>query len=309
MKTKNVDAVALEGVIFDIQRFSLHDGPGIRTLVFMKGCPLRCLWCSNPESQSKNPQVLFYEETCIGCGTCVEACPLCGSLRENWPVPRDVCTGCGNCAEVCYAQARKLVGKTVTVQDVMDVVLRDRVFYEQSEGGVTVGGGEPLQQADFTARLLKTCCGCSIHTAIETCGFGTLKSLEKVLEYTDLLLFDLKHMDTEVHKRYTGAGNERILENAKHASRIVKEMVIRLPLIPDVNSDETNIKNLAGFVSEELEGVRRVDIMPYHTMGASKITRLGREYPLSNIGPLTMERIDRTVRILEAAGLEVTVGG
>ncbi len=309
MKIPDIDAASLEGVIFDIQRFSLHDGPGIRTLVFMKGCPLRCMWCSNPESQSPDPEVLFYEEKCIGCGACRDTCPVCGSLREDWPVPRNECTGCGDCVEVCYPGARELVGKSMTVEEVLDVVLRDRVFYEQSGGGVTAGGGEPLLQYEFTAGLFAACREQGLHTAIETCGFVPKNVLETVLRHTDLLLFDLKHMDTGVHKRYTGMGNERILENARFASKAAKEMVIRLPLIPDVNSDETNIKDLAGFVTEELEGVRRVDILPYHTIGVSKITRLGREYPLHDLEPLTQERIDRAVRILEAAGLEVTVGG
>jgi pyruvate formate lyase activating enzyme len=309
METHTVDAAGRKGMIFDIQRFSLHDGPGIRTLVFMKGCPLRCLWCSNPESQSKNPQVLFYEEKCIGCGACYEVCPCCGSLRENWPVPRKDCTGCGGCVEACYAGARKLVGTSMSVREALDVVLRDRVFYEQSKGGVTVGGGEPLLQYEFTAGLLYACREQGLHTAVETCGFARQNALETVLRHTDLLLFDLKHMDTEAHKRYTGVGNERILKNARFASKVVQEMVIRLPLIPGVNSDETNIKNLAVFVNKELQGVRRVDILPYHTIGASKITRLGGEYALQNIGPLTQEQIDKTTGILKSFGLQVTVGG
>ncbi|MBN2323100.1 MAG: glycyl-radical enzyme activating protein [Spirochaetes bacterium] len=309
METDTADAAGKNGVIFDIQRFSLHDGPGIRTLVFMKGCPLRCLWCSNPESQSRNPQVLFYEEKCIGCGACYEVCPRRGSLLEDWPVPREDCTGCGCCVEVCFAGARELSGRVVSVREVLDVVLRDRTFYEQSEGGVTVGGGEPLLQYEFTAGLLRACRENGLHTAVETCGFAGKNALETVLQHTDLLLFDLKHMDTEVHKRYTGAGNERILENARFASKTVRKMVIRMPLIPGVNSDETNIEALAGFIKNELEGVERVDILPYHTMGASKITRLGGEYPLGDLEPLTQERIDRTTGILKSRGLKVTVGG
>jgi len=298
-----------DGVIFDIQRFSLHDGPGIRTLVFMKGCPLRCQWCSNPESQSFDPEIFFYEDKCIGCGECVKVCPFGETLRENWPVDRAECSECGSCVSVCYAQARTLVGRSVGVKDVLDVVLRDRVFYEESGGGVTVGGGEPLEQPDFVAALLQSCRDENVHTAIETCGLARWEALEKVLQHTDLLLFDLKHMNTETHKRYTGAGNERILENAKNASKIAKEMVVRFPLIPNVNSSQENIEGLAQFITASLRRVRKVDVLPYHTMGASKIMRLGKKYPMNDIEPLKKTEIERAKAILESYGLEVKVGG
>jgi pyruvate formate lyase activating enzyme len=275
----------------------------------MKGCPLRCQWCSNPESQSSDPEIIFYEEKCIGCGECVKVCPLNESLRDSWPVDRAKCIGCGNCADVCYAEARKLVGRKVRVDEVLAVVKRDRVFYEQSGGGVTVGGGEPVQQSDFVAGLLERCRGEKIHTAVETCGFAPWKALQKVLKHTDLLLFDLKHMDTEIHRAYTGAGNERILENAKNASKIVKEMVVRLPLIPSVNSAPENIKNIANFIKTALTRVKKVDILPYHTIGASKMVRLGRAYPLDRLEPLKKKEIERAKDILESHGLEVTIGG
>jgi len=296
-------------VIFDIQRFSLHDGPGIRTLVFMKGCPLRCQWCSNPESQSFDPEIFFYEDKCIGCGECVKVCPFGETLREKWPVDRAECSGCGCCVSVCYAQARKLVGRPAGVKDVLDVVLRDRVFYEESGGGVTVGGGEPLEQPDFVAALLKSCRDENVHTAIETCGLARWEVFEKVLQHTDLLLFDLKHMNTETHKRYTGAGNERILENAKNASKIAKEMVVRFPLIPNINSSQEDIEGLARFITVSLRRVRKVDVLPYHTMGASKIMRLGKKYPMKDVGLLNKTGIERAKAILESYGLEVKVGG
>jgi pyruvate formate lyase activating enzyme len=307
---KQADTVgSLVGMIFDIQRFSLHDGPGIRTLVFIKGCPLRCRWCSNPESQSPDPEVIFYDEKCIGCGECMKVCPLGEALRDNWPVDRENCTGCGSCVEECYAEARKLVGRKVHVDEVLGVVLRDRVFYEQSGGGVTVGGGEPLAQADFVAELLRKCREQKIHTAVETCGFASWQAMEKVLQYTDLLLYDLKHMDTEIHKKYTGAGNERILENAKKASKIAPEMVVRFPLIPTINSSQENIRSLAQFIRSELHRVNRVDILPYHSIGASKSIRLGREYSLEGIEPLKKHEIDKAKAVLESQGLRVTIGG
>jgi len=307
-KKNNID-LKTDGMIFDIQRFSLHDGPGIRTLVFMKGCLLRCQWCSNPESQSFDPEIFFYEDKCIGCGECVKVCPFGETLRENWPVDRAECSGCGCCVSVCYAQARTLVGRSVGVKDVLGVVLRDRVFYEESGGGVTVGGGEPLEQPDFVAALLQSCRDEDVHTAIETCGLAHREVLEKVLQHTDLLLFDLKHMNTETHKRYTGAGNECILENAKNASKIAKEMIVRLPLIPNVNSSQENIEDLAQFITASLRRVRKVDVLPYHTMGASKIMRLGKKYPMNDFEPLKKTEIERAKAILESYGLEVKVGG
>jgi pyruvate formate lyase activating enzyme len=299
----------LQGLIFDIQRFSIHDGPGIRTLVFMKGCPLRCAWCSNPESQQAKPEIMFFEEKCIQCGACLEACPHGEVLKENWPLAIEQCTGCGSCVEVCYAGARKLVGRSYTVEQVVDIVERDRIFYEESGGGVTVGGGEPTFQAAFVAQLLHTCRDKRIHTAIETCGFTPWKTMHKVLEHTDLLLMDIKHMDSRKHKRHTGVGNERILDNARKAADMMGAMVVRLPLIPGFNDDADNIHALGRFVAEKLPAIERIDVLPYHSTGESKSKRLGKSYSLPGLEPQSSEKI-RTVReILESYGLKVHVGG
>lgn len=299
----------LEGTIFDIQRFSLHDGPGIRTLVFMKGCPLRCEWCSNPESQNPRPELMFFEEKCIRCGACLEVCPDPDALRARRPLVSEECRACGKCVDVCYAEARRLVGRTVTVEDVLKVIRRDVVFYEQSHGGVTVGGGEPLLQGRFVAALLRHCKAEGLHTGIETCGFAPWETFREVLEHVDLLQMDLKHLDSRKHRERTGVGNERILENARRASRLVGQMVVRLPLIPGFNSDAETLHALGAFVRDELAGVIRIDVLPYHSTGQSKSVRLGREYPLAGLQTLTATEVADARAILESYGLDVRAGG
>jgi pyruvate formate lyase activating enzyme len=296
------------GLIFDIQRFALHDGYGIRTLVFMKGCPLRCEWCSNPESQSTETEIMFFEEKCINCGACIEACPHGLELKENWPILGS-CDGCGACVDVCYAEARKLVGKWYSVDDVLDIVLRDRVFYEESKGGVTVGGGEPTMQASFVADLLEQCRANDLHTAIETCMFTSWNTFDKILTHTDLLLCDIKHMDDKTHKGRTGMGNKIILENAVKASKVVKDMIIRLPLIPGFNNGSDNIHALGAFIRNKLVKVKRVDILPYHTIGSSKAKHLGQEYLMAEGPLLTTEEINTAKIILQSYGLDVKIGG
>jgi pyruvate formate lyase activating enzyme len=297
------------GVVFDIQRFAIHDGYGIRTLVFMKGCPLSCAWCANPESQKTSREIMFYEERCIHCGACIEECPFGELLEENWPVDNEQCYGCGSCVDVCYAGARRLVGHWMSVQQVLDIVVKDRVFYRQSGGGVTIGGGEPTMQTSFVSELLKACRDTQVHTALETCGFASWERFSKVLEHTDLLLFDLKHMDSEMHRQRTGVGNERILHNAEKAAEGVGEMIVRLPLIPDFNDSAKHIRELGTFIQRRLPRVRRVDLLPYHSMGESKTLKLGKTYALSGLRILSREEIDQVRMLLQEFGLEVSVGG
>ena len=297
------------GIVFDIQRFAIHDGYGIRTLVFLKGCPLRCTWCSNPESQKQKPEVMFYEEKCIGCGACIDACPFGEELKSFRRDTRGRCVGCGKCVEVCYAEARKLIGRTMTVGEVLDVVLKDTVFYEESSGGLTIGGGEPSFQADFTAALLEETRRETIHTAVETCGFTPWDQFKKLLKHLDLLLFDLKHMDSEKHKDATGTGNEVILRNAELASEAARDMIIRIPLIPNFNNDPENLHALGDFVNSRLSGVRQVNILPYHSIGESKSERLGTFYGLHGLKPLEKEEIVSAKQILQSHGLQVKIGG
>lgn len=304
-----VTHTSADGLIFDIQRFSLHDGPGIRTLVFMKGCPLTCAWCSNPESQKTRPEVMYYEAKCIECFDCIAACPNSEILKQKWPLVLDACQGCGSCVTACFAEARQLVGRWVTVDAALETVLRDAIFYEESGGGVTVGGGEPTLQPDFVARFLKRCREHALHTALETCGFTSWDIFSRILRHVDLLLMDIKHMDTTRHKALTGVGNEQILENARRAAESGQDMVIRLPLIPGFNDGADHLSKIGRFIRDELTPVRRIDILPYHSTGESKSIRLGKIYGLSGKSSLSADEITAARDILESNGLTVKIGG
>jgi glycyl-radical enzyme activating protein len=296
------------GLVFDIQRFSLHDGHGIRTLVFMKGCPLRCPWCSNPESQSRKPEVMFFEERCISCGACIEACPNGEALRAHWPLGDGSCDDCTPCVAACWPRARVMVGREMSRDDVLEIIRRDRVFYEESHGGITVGGGEPTMQPDFVAGLLESCRAEGIHTAIETCGYAPWETMKKVLDHVDELLMDIKHMDSAIHKEWTGVANERILANAQEAANLVQEMVVRVPLIPGFNDDNDNLNELGAFVKQKLTGVTRVDVLPYHSTGESKSTRLRREFKLGTLEPQGRDRLGEIKALLSSYGLDARVG-
>ncbi len=273
----------------------------------MKGCPLACAWCSNPESQKTRPEIMFYKEKCLGCQACLGACPSAALLQEAFPRTPAACLGCGRCVEVCYAEARHLVGRRIAVADVLKVIRSDRTFYEQSGGGITVGGGEPLLQHRFVADLLAGCRAEGLNTALETCGFSPWERLESVLRYVNQLLFDIKHMDPARHRELTGRENSLILENARKAATRVEEMAIRMPLIPGCNNDEGNLGALGRFVTEELPGVSRIDLMPYHSTGQSKSARLFREYSLAGVAPLTKSEVLAAQRILESFGLDVHI--
>jgi len=273
----------------------------------MKGCPLACAWCSNPESQKARAEIMYFREKCIGCGACLEACPKRELLKDVFPRTPEPCPGCGRCAQACYAEARRLVGRRVSVGELLAVILSDRVFFEQSGGGVTVGGGEPILQAAFVAEMLAGCRREGLHTALETCGYSSWQNLSRVLKYVDQLLFDIKHMDPERHRELTGVDNARILDNARRAAGSVGEMVVRLPLIPRCNTEAANLHALGHFVRAQLPGVQRVDILPYHSTGESKSARLFRDYPLAGRPPLAREAVEQARDILVSYGLEVRI--
>jgi len=261
----------VKGVIFNIERYSIHDGPGIRTLVFMKGCPLRCLWCANPESQKRLPEVGFAEKNCIKCGRCLELCPV-GAItesRKGREINREVCTSCGKCAEVCPTGALILWGREMTVKEVMEEVQKDIPFYLTSGGGVTISGGEPMMQSEFVGILLEECHRNGLHTAIETSGYANWESFERVLRHLNLVFYDLKQMDPVKHKEFTGVSNKLILENAKKIDSKGISMIIRIPIIPGYTDSEENIREIAKF-TKELKTVREVNLLPYHRLGESK---------------------------------------
>ena len=284
------------GTIFDIQRYSLHDGPGIRTLVFMKGCPLRCIWCSNPESQNFELETGFLKNNCVKCGKCEVACPNGATLPETFDIDRSLCTTTGDCVNVCAFGAKKTIGEKVTTVKLLEIIERDRLFYENSSGGITVGGGEPCVQSKFVNKLLLECKKMHIHTCVETCGFANIDDFQQCIEHADLILFDLKHMDSKKHSELTGAGNEQILINAQSISKN-KEVIYRVPLIPGMNDDNENIEQTIAF-AEKIEGTKSVEFLPYHTLGAGKYDWIGKKYALEDIIPYSendKERISQFV--------------
>ena len=270
------------GLVFDIQRAALHDGPGIRTAVFLKGCPLRCLWCHNPESWHPVPELSFEPEACTRCDDCVPVCPhgahQPGDGRHVFL--RDRCQACGTCVEVCDHGALTLVGREMTVHEVMAEVERDRAFYERSGGGLTVSGGEPLMQWRFVNKLLKECQMEGINTAIETSGYTSRGILEEALSYIDLVLFDVKHLTPMAHKKGTGRSNKRILENLYLVSNMAR-IWLRFPIIPGYNDTEENIHDVIDLAKKV--GAEKVSLLPYHDYGAIKYKQLGRRYSLKRL--------------------------
>lgn len=269
-----------KGTIFNIQRFSTHDGPGIRTVVFIKGCPLRCYWCQNPESQSVSPVLMQKSELCVGCGACALACPNGAvSLREGrCRIDREKCRGCGACAKQCRTQSLVLSGYEATVDEVMEEVMKDRSYYLNSGGGVTLSGGEATAQADFAIELLRACKRKYIHTAVETCGFASQQVMRRFAKVTDLFLYDLKAVGSAKHRRGTGQDNGIIKENARLLASLGKQIVVRMPLIPNYNDKAEDVAALRSFVCQELGlGSDHIELLKYNQLGEVKFERLGRE--------------------------------
>ncbi|MDR2574305.1 MAG: glycyl-radical enzyme activating protein [Desulfovibrio sp.] len=268
-----------QAVVYDIQRMSTRDGPGLRTTVFLKGCPLRCLWCSNPESQSFMPQLLVFENLCSGCGRCMEVCPAGAVERNGAACNRNLalCTDCGACVAECPAKARVMSGKLMDVAEVMDVVRKDALFYANSDGGVTFGGGEATAAGDFLLDMLRACRDEAFHVCVDTCGFCPPEYFSKVAGLTDLFLFDCKHMDAETHKRLTGQDNALILANLRAALASGVRTRIRVPLLPGLNDSEENIRAMALLLHEY--DVYEVDVLPYHAFGRNKYAALRRDWP------------------------------
>ncbi len=298
------------GKIINIKKYAIHDGPGIRTTIFFKGCPLACRWCHNPESQARASHRLYRNERCIGCRECVEACPedaiQVGAPGLKWN-PSD-CVYCGTCAGICPAEAVELIGKTMTVDDVLAEIVKDTVFYDESGGGITISGGEPLMQPSFLMDLLDACGRLGYHRTVDTSGYADRQILFEAASRTDLFLYDLKHMDPEKHARYTGVSNEKILANLEFLSRQQAEIIIRFPVIPGHNTDPENIDQTGAFVSS-LPGVRRMNILPYHRAATAKYKNLGLKIKTSEIEPSSHEFLESVARRLETYKLTVKIGG
>lgn len=305
--------MTVNGTIFKVERFAVHDGPGIRTVVFMKGCRLRCLWCSSPESQRVSPEMGYDADKCPHCGTCVEACSVEAiSASSDNGVVTDIqrCDHCGECVAICPEGARTLIGEVVTVEDVLHEVEKDSAFYHRSGGGVTLSGGEPTMQPEFAAEILKGSLKRGFHTAIETCGHVQWEILDQILPYLDLVYIDIKHMSSERHKDLTGVGNDLILENVKRIDKACANLslIIRIPVIPGVNDAADNIRKIAEFVGG-LRRVERIELLPYHRYGLLMYRVLFRDYILQKVGVPSEGHLRDLEDIIRSYHVPVQIGG
>jgi len=301
------------GLIYDIKKFSIHDGPGIRTTVFLKGCPLNCMWCHNPESIEGGKEFLYNEDNCVLCGECVRTCPE-DALKiegEKLYFDREKCTFCGECELACVYRAREIVGKDYSIAQILREVEKDEIIYEESSGGVTISGGEPLNQLYFLEELLIRLKENNIHTAVDTSGYSNWKSLKKIAKYVDLFLYDFKIFDENKHIKFIGKSNKLILENLKKLDKIHDNINLRIPLIvgtkEDINTDDKNIEDTINFL--KVTNIKKISLLPYHNGALHKYRKLGMKYPDEDMKRPKKELLEDIKEKFEKEGFEVKIGG
>ncbi|MBU5483306.1 choline TMA-lyase-activating enzyme [Clostridium sp. MSJ-11] len=314
MGNKNLGIIERKATIFNVQKYNMYDGPGVRTLIFFQGCPLRCKWCANPEGLLKKYRVMFKSNSCVNCGACVSVCPVGIHTISNESLKHEVnrnidCTGCKKCVDACLKSALSIAGEVKTISELVEIVEEDITFYEVSGGGVTLGGGEALMQPEAACNLLMACKQEGINTAIETCGYAKMETVLKAAEFTDLFLFDLKHIDSDKHSQLTGVRNEQILENLKELLRRKYNVKIRMPLLKGVNDCKDDIENAMEFLMpfKDYKNFKGIDLLPYHKMGVNKYKQLGIEYPIEGDPSLNNEDLDRIESWIKKYDLPVKV--
>jgi pyruvate formate lyase activating enzyme len=304
------EAATSKRVVLSIARMTVHNGPGIRTLILFKGCPLRCLWCSTPESQKAEPEIAIYPSKCILCGQCLPICPLNAIhlTNETMSINRSLCNNCGRCAEVCHSEAIRLLGQTMTVEELLEEAEKDMVFYKHSGGGVTLSGGEPLLNPDFALKLLRALKEGGISVGADACGHVPWASIEQMLPYIDFFLWDIKHMNSKRHEELTGVSNELILSNARSVSERNIPLYIRVPVIPGYNDSEENIRATCEF-ARGLSSVVEVDLLPLHHLGKVRYDSLNRGYLIADIPLIPDSLLQHMKRLIESHGLKSSIVG
>lgn len=300
---------ALTAEVFEIERFAVHDGSGIRSVIFLRGCPLRCIWCANPESQQRVPQIMFWKSRCIGCLRCVNECPEKAlSVDKEGLIRSDACIYCNHCVDICTAMAQTRIGVVRTVDEVFEEIIRDKAFYESTGGGVTFSGGEALMQGNFVIAVAKKCHAEGVSTAIETSGFASSEVFEKVVSHIDEVLFDFKCMDSKRHEQLTGVGNAQIFRNFERLLELGRNFRVRYPVIGGCNDDEQNVAMMLSYLRQHCPGCN-VDLLPYHTLGVGKYTRLQLAYPAERAIKPTENQMRQLQERFAKNGFRVTVGG
>ena len=298
-----------KGIVFDVKRFAIDDGPGIRTTIFLKGCPLHCWWCHNPEGQVFTTELMYRSMRCTGCDKCIKVCPngAIAGVGRSITINRDKCNVCGRCCEKCPTEALAIIGKEMELNEVLKQIDKDSIFYDDSEGGVTVSGGEPLVQLGFLESLLAECKGRSIRTAVDTCGCAPYKAIDKISSKADLFLYDIKIIDEKKHRKYTGVSNKLILQNFRKLVGTGSNVQVRFPVIPGINDSEEDIIKTAELLVSC--GTKNINLLPYHRLGIEKYVGLGRIYRLEKTQPPSHQSMRRIIETLEAFGLNTRIGG